>query len=280
MSFIYKISTRVGTLDYNDLKRTLYKMKIPKKVTNCKIKNTMKNHKLILSLLLTSISCFAADSELEYPELLVVPRASARLDMEAKRENTRAWTQHLPIQVSSLVTLAAGIQNYKTPDPSKDPDGKAGLGGILVGAGWIGTTLAMSAWYRPYETSWKEMGTSSSKSTRDLLTRERLSEESLEAPARLGKRLMWISTLTNFGVSAYMATKATSSSLGQVTSFISCATAFAPLIFTYHWQRVASDHQQYKKRIYGPVAAISPFFIQDGPTAGRLASGVGFHIFY
>lgn len=237
----------------------------------------------VLILTLAAPSAFSAETELEYPELLVVPRASARLEMEAKREEARAWNQHIPIQVSALATFTAGVLNMKSPDPSKDPDGKAGLGGVLVGAGWIGATLAMSAWYRPYLTSWKELGTptaSGSKSTREQLTRERLSEEALESPARLGKRLIWISTLTNFGVSAYMASKATSSSMEQIASLVSCAAAFTPLIFKYRWQDVASDHQQYKKRIYGPVAAVSPFFAPDGAEPGRFASGIGLQIFY
>lgn len=255
------------------------------------LKNTVLFFFVTTSLAAAAAS--AADSnELEYPEFLVVPRASARLEMEAKRENTHAWSQHIPIQVSALTTLMAGVSNYKNSDSSKDPDGKAGLGGMLVGAGWIGATLAMSAWYRPYENSYRELGAVNSKfnerspsgSTREQLTRERLSEEALEAPARLGRRLMWISAFTNFAMSGYMVTKATGSSLGQVTALISAVAAFTPVVFTYHWQRVAADHQQYKKRIYGPVAAISPIFMQDGPTlskeSGRLASGIGFHIFY
>ena len=229
----------------------------------------------------------AADSsDLEYPELLVVPRASARLEMEAKRENARAWSQHIPIQVSALTTLAAGLICYKNPDGSKDPDGKAGLGGMLVGATWIGATLAMSAWYRPYETSMKEVGVSKSSerspngATRDLLTRERLSEEALEAPARLGQRLMWISAFSNAAISGYMVSKATGSSLGQVASLLSAVAAFTPVIFTYQWQRVAADHQQYKKRIYGPVAAVAPIFTQDGGDLNRFASGIGLHLFF
>src|ERR1700677_2836215 len=44
-----------------------------------------------------------------YPELQVVPRASERLSMEAKSEDSNAAITHWPIEFAGLATLVVGI---------------------------------------------------------------------------------------------------------------------------------------------------------------------------
>src|SRR4051794_25473824 len=61
----------------------------------------------ILSFTFASMS-FAADTKhYDYPELLVSPRASERLQREAKQEEHNSWTSHIPIQTSALTTFFA-----------------------------------------------------------------------------------------------------------------------------------------------------------------------------
>src|SRR5690606_12965906 len=104
-----------------------------------------------------------AQDQYEYPELAVTPRASARLEDEQKTEKSTAWTNYLPFQVSALATIYAGqMANSDPGKPSKgqneipageEPASKnAGRIATIVGGGWLGATLALSAVYRPYTT--------------------------------------------------------------------------------------------------------------------------------
>jgi hypothetical protein len=211
-----------------------------------------------------------AELELEYPELAVTPRASDRLKTEAKDESSRAWVTYLPTQVSALATLTAGFLQTGNADPSKDPGTHSPLAGISVGGVWLGTTVAMAALYRPYTSGANEIAAMPAGGKRDQLARERAAESDLEAPARLARRLMWLSALSNFGANIYMATQAQSGSISVVADAIGAGLALAPIVFQYRWQEVASEQRDYKKRIYAPLAAPTIF---HEPATGHEAPG-------
>lgn len=206
--------------------------------------------------------------EYEYPELLVTPRASERLSLEAQREEQTRWLNYLPMQTSAAVTLIAAIAQSGSPDLGKDPGNKAPIAGIAVSAGWITTTLLLSALYQPYQSATHDLVASSGKSssTREQLTRERLSEEAIDSAARLSRRLAWISLATELGASAYMISKARSGTFSLVADAVAMAVAFAPFVFPSRAQYVADDQRDYKKRIYAPVAGMSliPRISSDG----------------
>lgn len=91
----------------------------------------MKFFGLSLAGFIWVASAFAGPVEkFDYPELTMVPRSSDRLQSEAESEAGRRWTTYLPVQISAVSTLAAGIATYDANQP-----GQALLG---MGVGEIG----------------------------------------------------------------------------------------------------------------------------------------------
>jgi hypothetical protein len=194
---------------------------------------------------------------LSYPELEVVPRASQRLRTEAIYENKNAWKTHLSLQVSALSTLVAGVVAIDSPkkdasQAERDNNEWSSQLGILVGGGWLATTLVMSGSYKPYRSAWLKVKKMPKGSQAEELARERTAEEGLYTPARLGTRLKYLSIVTNALASAYII--GNGSDEVKVAGSLSLLLALNPLIFDYRWGWVADQHREYKKKIYGPVA--------------------------
>jgi hypothetical protein len=196
----------------------------------------------------------AAPGEFDYPELLVTPRASDRLDTEASSEDATRWGSYLPLQASALGTLVAGVFQFQNNDPSKDASNVSGVAGLIVGGGWLVSTFALEFAYHPYTSASRESATMAHKSQREQLTRERFAEEAIRAQSRLAMRLKWLSVFTNLGADLYMATQVRSGTYSQVFDFVAAGLALAPIIFRSHYQNVSDEQDDYKKRIYGPVS--------------------------
>ena len=236
----------------------------------------------IVSFMLSALSAlcgsqvFAATSgtghdELDYPELQVAPRASERLQTEAKREVASPYLNYIPMMTSSTMTFAAGIAQLSGKDSGKDTSGTSPVVGLVVGGGWLAAEALMIRSYRPYSTPLVEVNGLPKGTLREKLVRERTSEEALESAARMGRRLTLISVVTNFGAGTYMLTKATSGSFAFAADLITMAVSFTPLIFPFHWQTVANDQHDYKKKIFAPVASAT-FYKEPG--TGNLAPGM------
>lgn len=197
-----------------------------------------------------------AETAITYPELQVTPRASERIGMEAKNEKSSRLSQHLPVQISSLMTLVAGLysQSNKPDEDKVAPDDAkwARNTAIGIGAAWLIGTYYMSDNYTPYTKAQIAIQALPSKTPQETLTRERIAEENIGAAAKVGDRIMWASAFTNFAASAYLASK--SGKEASVLAGISGLLAFSPLVFRYNWQTVNQYHQEYKKKIYGPIA--------------------------
>jgi hypothetical protein len=221
--------------------------------------------------------------DLMYPELQVTPRASDRIGLERKYEADNAWTAHLPVQVSALSTLVAGVMIQGADlDPDLTGDDKtdaedaqkyAGLLGIGVGAAWLGITYWASSQYRPYAKAYKEVKRIKGKSKRAQLTRERLAEEELNRLRTLGKRIRWISAISNFAASSYMGSVDVDpeARMPQLVANLSAAVSLLPLFLPYRWEHVADEQESYKKKIYGPVS-YAPIMMD--PFVGTRASGM------
>ncbi len=197
--------------------------------------------------------------DLDYPELQVVPRASDRLKMEAREEGRGWFYQHWPIQLSGLATLATatyGKGQIRTHDASDtafdDRAGQVLLVGQLVGAGWLfgGVIWGLR---KPYRKGLVEISKIQGKDVRSQLMRERLAEESLESPAKLVKPLRIASVVTNMAISLLIATYLNDE--GRVIAAGAATLSLVPLIYddptVYTWEK----HQEYKRKIYGPVAS-------------------------
>lgn len=208
------------------------------------------------------VEAAAAPTEvrLAYPELEVTPRASERLELEARRENSNRWFVHAPILFSSLMTILASNQaEYEPGDGSATEelaeqeayDDKKSHA-LYVGSAWFVATAAVAAAYRPYKTGYDEIRNLPKDSVRDQLTRERLSEEALYRPSTLATTLKWLSVMSQLFINVRLIPNGTDKS----TTFVGLATlsALAPLVFESTWNSVAENHKLYKKKIYGPVS--------------------------
>lgn len=193
--------------------------------------------------------------EFAYPELQVSPRASERVLMEARTESKSRKIQLLPIQVSALSTLLAGALAPKPTDPQKsEKDDVKYSRQVAVGVGlsWLVFSYFFNEEYSPYIKAYSVIKGMPDKTAQDELVRERIAQEHIEAAAFLGKKMMWASAATNLAASVYLASNTANE--GAVYAAAAGLLSFAPFVFRDRWQTVNHYHQEYKKRIYAPIA--------------------------
>ncbi len=233
----------------------------------------------LLSILFVSALPRAHAAEYEYPELLVTPLASERLDREAAREREQRWSRYIPLQVSALSTLATAVIYSVDSASRKDPLVHPEALGFVIGGGWLATTLVMSMMYEPYTSGQKEVqaqtGSASggAKTPRDKLKRERVSEEAITAAARVGQRMAWISVASQAVTSAIMLSNSQTGTLGRNLNIASLVLAVTPLIFRSSWQEISEQQQEYKKKIYAPIAFATA--VPEFSGAGKLVPFAG-----
>lgn len=226
-------------------------------------------------------------TEFEYPELMVAPRASERLKMEAQEEAESRMLRFWPIQLSALSTMVSGfasmsLATYASPtttfaEPSEVVNNRRanGLIGVGVGGIWLLTTVVMSMTYTPYQKGWNDVKSLPSGSKREQLTRERLAEEVLSDANAMAWRLTIMSVATNFGANAYamLARDNTiSGTLQPVLPLLGMALSLTPLLFKFRWMSVFGQHMEYKKKIYGPIASLRPLALD--PRSASLTPGL------
>jgi hypothetical protein len=200
---------------------------------------------------------FDVIERLEYPELQVIPRASQRLRIEAEEEDAFWFMTHWPIQVSGLATLYVGStaksqEREGLSETQKKDFATTATIGQAVGAGWVvaGVLFGMQ---RPYRTGLNKIAKYADNSPSSALLKERLAEEALERPARFMRAVRWASVLTNFGINVAMASFMTDQ--GRLSAGVAATLAFLPLVFDDRTIVVYERHQEYKKKIYGPLTS-------------------------
>ena len=213
----------------------------------------------------------AAGTDFDYPELQVVPRASERLASESGKEYSHRWVSLVPAQFSALATLTAGIiQTGGDETTLRNVDsGKVGLaaGGVL-----LATTFAIEALYSPYSAAAQEVAAMPAKTPREQLARERAAEEALRRASKMAMRMKWLSVLFNAAANGYMAAQAKGSTVPQGVDGVAFLFSFAPLVFNSHAEEVYSEQENYKKRIYAPIASLSMVSFRE-PGTGAFAPG-------
>lgn len=219
---------------------------------------------VILATFIFQPVSFAADHELGYPELMVTPRASERLALEAKKENEAKFAKHTPIIVSGAVTMVAGFM-FKG-----DGEKKYGLLGIGVGTASIATGLLLGAFYTPYQSGLESISGLPHGSQREKLIKERLAEESIDRTASIARSVKWLSFASNLVSNVLMYT-ATEKGLSQYVALGGAVGAFLPILFSYNWIDVSNEQKSYKKKIYGPITGTT---ILTDPKTSRIA-GIG-----
>lgn len=213
---------------------------------------------------------------LEYPELVVTPLASQRLKQEAEQESHKKWLNLTAIQVSGLMTFYSGMQldgNYnneltvaeKIKDNKERVDNASQLA-KTIGAAWFLGATALSAFYNPYSSGYEEIKNAPRKSKQQKLTRERIAEEKIETAGSLGRKLKYLSILTNLIANGFVLAEGQEDT--RLVGALGALGAFAPLIFESQWEITADVHQEYKKKIYGPVSGLVPGSQGYIPTLG------------
>ncbi|MBI2520709.1 MAG: hypothetical protein HYV97_09835 [Bdellovibrio sp.] len=226
---------------------------------------------IIFFLLFASMGVFSQDRA-DYPELLVTPRASERLKIESESEGRKPWNFQWAITVSAMTTLVAGLMQEE--DPSKDPEGNSGKAGILIGGGWLAVNAFMVYGVRGYKSAYQKVSPMPASSTRDALTRERLAEEEINRLGRLARTMKWLSFATNGLASIQLLSNAKADTTSEVVDMLAIGASLFPLLFTSHWEDVAHEQQQYKKKIFGPVASSMLLPVTVGERT-RLVPGIG-----
>lgn len=190
----------------------------------------------------------------QYPELLVVPRASQRLATEANNEAKAGFRTHFILQAPAFMTLIAGASATTMKEAKSKETGAIAAG---VGLGWLVATLGLSSVYTPYRTGQAEVGPMSEKSREQSLAKERRAEEALAFPAYIMRRVQYISAFTNFAASIAIAGLPEENEKIKALGGVAAAVALLPLIFDHPWIATYEQQQDYKKKIYGPVAQLT-----------------------
>ena len=241
----------------------------------------MKSTPMVLASLflfhcLTAFTAHAGDAGFDYPELSVVPLASDRLQRE-KDADTREgiWTHSGFLAPATLSFIAgAGVLTDGTRSTGAASDG------VLKAAPWVGMGLGaiwwigVSAWIHPsdfYGKGLEEISRLNGKSTRELLKRERMAEESLRRAGSLARRMKWLSFGSNLLSSGFLATSVKKGSWTLALAGASAVGSFIPLFFSHRWELTEDLQQEYKKRIYAPVAGPT---ILMGPEGTSFVPGI------
>jgi hypothetical protein len=240
----------------------------------------MKNRKsqihsiLVLLSLLSANWSQAKESGFDYPELSVVPLASERLLQQKEADRVDGLKTHANILFPASMTFLAGA-GLLANGPRDGSDNGLNRAAPYIGMGvgalwWVATTV----WIHPMDEYGKgaaEISKISVKSTRDLLTRERTAEESIRKAAKISRRMKWLSVLSNLAASALMGSAGKEDGYSNALAGISAITSLTPLIFKHRWEDTECLQEEYKRRIYAPVAG--PALITD-PSGLSLSPGV------
>lgn len=207
---------------------------------------------------------------IDYPELQVVPRASERLQMEVQNERDSIVGPYWPVQLSSVflmvsATMSTGKYKQETPtDAQKAQNQLASQTGTLLGALWIGSTIYLEK-TSAYSKGMNEVRKYNGKDKKTSLLRERVAEEALERPAKLAKTVNRLAAWTNLISAIYIAGNTAPSTPDY--SGMAIGLAFMPFIFDNRFEESWEKHQEYKRKIYAPLATID--FTQD-PNSKKL----------
>lgn len=229
----------------------------------------------------------AAVEKFDYPELMVTPRASDRVEMEAQKEDSRRWSSQLPTLVPAAAVFAAGVVQLGHTNPVDDPNKGGALAGMVAGGGWLAYSIISALTENAYSVAAQELKAMPKGTVREQLTRERMAEEALRRRARQARLTRYLATVTLVGASAFMYTTAQESNKvytdanGVVTTgngtsrsldLGAAVISLAPLFFPSHFEEIHKQQEAYKKRIFAPVAssALLPVASTGGYVPGML----------
>lgn len=199
-------------------------------------------------------------NNIEYPELQVVPRASERLYTEALAEDDLPFLMYWPMEISAVFTLYAGIVSkgtYKESLPTetqKNNSDSASMIAQSTGAAWLGLSLFL-AYKKPYVDAYNRIKKMKTNNKRAEIFKERIAEEEMERIHNLSVKLNWLSALTQGLVNAALLDR--TSPANEKWAAAALATSVLPLLFETRYITNWQKHQEYKRKIYAPVASMT-----------------------
>lgn len=217
-----------------------------------------------------------AMAEVDYPELSIVPRYSDRLAMEAKTEPLKKWGVVATLSVPFAASVGVGCALFN-PDIALAHWVPFSVGTVgLVSMGIFG------ALFHPYAQASAEVSELKNGTLRERLYHERIAQERIESLARMGNRLRFFIAGTNLIANIY--TLASYASLdsafyttiqkntGVVVAGLGAVLALTPVFFAPYWSDVADEQEDYRKRIFSPVASATVFSVGGQAVPGILLS--------
>ena len=202
----------------------------------------------------------AGTIKFSYPELQVTPLASETLKSAFIRQQKSRWTQSIPVQLPSILTLAGGAMIYSQTaeeDIDNEDEDKTTevenryktIGGAAMGIGgfWLTATVGVSLFYKPYRSAYYQTKKMKVVSKRDQLIKERLAEQALKNAYSTARKIEHLSVWTNFAASAGILSQAEKNST-KIIAVMAGISSFLPYLFPYRWETTYKQHEKYKKR--------------------------------
>ena len=236
---------------------------------------------LALFTLLVGKEVFASESVFDYPELSVVPHASEQIAAESAHEKDSAWSNHLPLLIPATTSVLAGAvelalgtkaddpQNIKNGDTSAKVMPYVAMG---VGLAWWGVAYGILNHADYYSSAVEEVGKLPNKTQRDQLMRERRAEEAISKAGSMARKLKWISFATNCASGVLVSVSAKEKTAGTAFGVAAAITSLTPILFQHRWEELDNRHQDYKKRIYAPVAGVT--LLKDPSFSSAFSPGI------
>lgn len=207
----------------------------------------------------------------EYPELLVSPLATENLKQYAKEEKKEVWTNHIWSQIPALLNLWTGYRAYYENDgitESEQTIRNMGLLSSAISGSWLVLTVGISMEYSPYKQDYLSIRKLPEKNKRQRLLKERRAEQVLYNAYSMGLKLKYAGALSNL-VASTMVLSSTENNYTRIQAGFAAILSFLPFLFSYSWVDHYQIHQDYKKKIYGPLTQITPSYFD-----GKLGSQV------
>ena len=230
--------------------------------------------RILFSMIFFTSTSFAADiPAMEYPELQVSPRASERLAMESKIEQSSKMTRFIPLQVSGLATMIAGLSYAPQRSFSKDPNNYYGWAATGIGLAWTTTWVLMSINYLPYTNGSEKVSQLPKGTKREQLFQERMAEEVIDGAADTMKKLTWLSVISNIGVGILLNSGTDNLMPNLAFTGVSALAALSPLVFKSGYWMISNQQREYKKRIYTSLS-MGPTLLREPGYSGGITPGL------
>lgn len=227
---------------------------------------------LTLMTLLIGKEVFASETAFDYPELSVVPHASEQIAAESVHEKDPAWNNHLPLLIPATVTALSGAVELATGTKADTTSQAMPYVAMGVGLAWWGVAYGILNHADYYSSAVEEVGKLPNKTQRDQLLRERRAEEAIIKAGSMARKLKWISFATNFVSGMLVATSAKEKTAGTAFGIGAALTSITPILFQHRWEELDNRHQDYKKRIYAPVAGVT--LLKDPSFSSTFSPGI------